>query len=111
MKKEIRDYYFYRDRIGDIRNDLAITIRRKLFRYGPQVLDSLTLLLSVLQETTQEFMESALEDTQKALLWQEVEILLFDFKTSREALTALYDMQKRLPPRWDDYSIIIFPEE
>lgn len=89
---------YYLDYLEDIRDDLAITIRRKLWKYNNKVFQSLDLLIEILEDVAQEAMLSTLLNTaEKEELQREIIILLKQFQSAREVLTQLNTLQQIIP--------------
>lgn len=106
MKKE-KDLRHYQGTVFDIRNDLAVSCRRKMWKYGDAVLASLIELLNLLQDTTKEALDSpSLSDSDKSSLWSEVELLLEQFKAARTHLRAIQELQKELMPYSNGYTYV-----
>jgi len=101
---------YYLDYIEDIRDDLAITIRRKLWKYNHKIFQSLNVLIELLEDVAQEAMISTLLNTaEKEELQREIITLLKQFQNAREILTQLYDLQKAIPqPQIPDYKNLNF---
>lgn len=107
MKKDLK---YYQGIIFDIRNDLAVSCRRKMWKYGDAVLASLIELLNLLQDTTKEALDStSLSGSDKSSLWIEVELLLEQFKAARTHLRAIQELQKELMPYSNGYTYIKDP--
>lgn len=106
MKKE-KDLRHYQGIIFDIRNDLAVSCRRKMWKYGDAVLASLTELIDLLQQTTKEALDSPyLSHSDKSSLWGEVELLLEQFKSARTHLRAIQELQKEIMPYSNGYTYV-----
>lgn len=106
MKKE-KDLRHYQGIVFDIRNDLAVSCRRKMWKYGDAVLASLTELIDLLQQTTREALDStSLSYDDKSSLWGEVELLLEQFKSARTHLRAIQELQKELMPYSNGYTYV-----
>lgn len=101
---------YYLDYLEDIRDDLAITIRRKLWKYNHKVFHSLDLLIDILEDVAQEAMLSTLLNTaEKEELQREIITLLKQFQSAREVLTQLNTLQQIIPqPLIPDYKNLNF---
>lgn len=101
---------YYLDYLEDIRDDLAITIRRKLSKYNHKVFQSLDLLIEILEDVAQEAMLSTLLNTaEKEELQREIITLLKQFQSAREVLTQLNTLQQIIPqPLIPDYKNLNF---
>ncbi|MHB2093971.1 hypothetical protein [Pantoea dispersa] len=101
---------YYLDYIEDIRDDLAITIRRKLWKYNHKIFQSLNVLIEILEDVATEAMRSTmLNQSEKEELQREVITLLKQFQNAREVLTQLAELQQALPqPLIPDYKNLNF---
>lgn len=96
MNKGLHYYLLY---IDDIRSDLGITVRRKVWKHKAKVFRSLAVLLEILEEVTNEALTSELlNQNDKEEIQREVITLLKQFELARKTLTTLVDLQCAIPP-------------
>lgn len=96
MNKDLNYYLLY---IEDIKADLAITLRRKLWKHSGKIFASIQVLIETLEDVTKEALASEILDmNDKVELQKEVIDLLKQFELSKEALKNLLHLQLHLTP-------------
>jgi hypothetical protein len=98
---------YYQNYLADIRTDLGILLRKKLFKYHNEIFQSLDVLISEPESIAKDITSkiSPINDIERAFIEQSILTLLDEIKRSRIALRALYELQMNIKP--DNQFIIL----